>query len=602
MLIWIVALLAGAAATVFVYGTHPTSRALLPAGLRFVGVSGLLALLLNATFGGQRAARPLIALDVSRSWVRTDSTLFHDAVRRAESESDGSILIFGDSARLVRGAIGATDQTSRIKPAVDRAVATGRPLHVFTDGEIDDPQALAAAPGGSSVTVIRSDSVVDVAVAELRTSRSVAEGDTLDVDVVITTAGRPAPRGSLSLAIGDASAVSFPLDSIPAWSERISRQRMIVPRGKGSLVLRGAVAVSGDAVSANDSLSAVVEVLAGAAAVLVSTSPDYDARSLAAVLRGTVMLPTRVYYRVTPGRWLQDGSSDVVSEEEVRRAARDAPLLILHADTAVFGDPRSLSSGALLLVAPPTVSTGEWYATGAPPSPMSTALAGSPWDSLPPLEVAAVTGSASFEILETRRLRRLERRPAALGWDGSRRTVLVPSAGFWRWRFRGGAAASLHSAFWGSIIDWLAAEQMRTRSISSTAASVREGEPIRWRRGGGTPDDSLVPVVLMRRGSMVADTISLRFPKGMLYAESRSPVLGAGVYDVSVPDDSGRSLLVVNPSAELLPRRPVVQDGNIGAGVALTEAPRLRVLGWFFAMVILAFCGEWILRRRIGLR
>ncbi|HEX6313243.1 MAG TPA: hypothetical protein VFZ73_00225, partial [Gemmatimonadaceae bacterium] len=64
----------------------------------------------------------------------------------------------------------------------------------------------------------------------------------------------------------------------------------------------------------------------------------------------------------------------------------------------------------------------------------------------------------------------------------------------------------------------------------------------------------------------------------------------------------GSSVLVVNRSAEVLPRRPSVLEGEIGTGEALTEAPRLRGIGWIFAIVIVALCAEWMIRRRLGLR
>ena len=202
----------------------------------------------------------------------------------------------------------------------------------------------------------------------------------------------------------------------------------------------------------------------------------------------------------------------------MQRAAREAPLLVLHGDTAVFGEPRQFARGSLLLVAPPTTPAGEWYATGAPASPMATALGGSPWDSLPPLEVSPLLRRRAFEVLETRRARRLERRVAAVGWERPKRTVVVAASGFWRWRFRGGASAAAHSAFWGSVIDWLAAERADNRAASPADGAVREGQPVRWRRG--SPADTVVTVALVRRGSSESDSVTLRFPPGSLFIES----------------------------------------------------------------------------------
>jgi hypothetical protein len=276
------------------------------------------------------------------------------------------------------------------------------------------------------------------------------------------------------------------------------------------VLIAASLTAPGDRTVANDSLAVAVDVMPGAGAVVVSTAPDYDVRDLTAVLRGTVLLPTRGFYRVAPGRWREEGSLGMFSEEEVQRAAREAPLLVLHGDTAVFGDPRRFARGSLLLVATPSTPSEEWYATGAPASPMATALSGSPWDSLPPLEVSPVAGTGNFEAGDAPRA----------GWapgyavDGApKRTVLVPASGFWRWRFRGGAPAAAHSAFWGSIIDWLAAERADNRAASPADGAVREGQTIRWRRG--LPTDTVVPVTLVRRDRVSDSTL---FPRSCFNA------------------------------------------------------------------------------------
>jgi hypothetical protein len=596
MLTWMVALAAGAAAVAAVYGRGLAS-AIVPAALRFVAVSGLVALLLNAVLGGRRPAPPIVALDVSASWARSgDSTLFAETLRRARAAARGDLILFGDSARVANGDVAANDRASLVRPVVERALAGGRPVSLFTDGEIDDAQALAGVLGGSHVAVVRGDERPDAGLVEIVVPRSAVGGDTIDIDVRMVAGGVGAPSGRVAFLLGDDPAGSVGIDSIGPHGERVVRHRLTVPRANGALALHAVLQVPGDAVSQNDSLTTVVDVLPGAAAVVVSTAPDYDVRDLASVLRGTVLLPTRGFYRVAAGRWREDGSLGAVSEADVRRAAAEAPLLILHGDTALFGDPRALGRGALLLVAPPPGESGEWYATGAPASPMATALSGSPWDSLPPLDVAMVATPAAFEVLESRRARRLERRAVALGWERPRRVVLVPAAGFWRWRFRGGSAAAVHAAFWGSVIDWLAADRADGRGAIPVSGSIREGEVVRWRRGSAT--DSVVRVALSRPGVEQPDTLTLRFPDGALHAETAPR--DRGLYEVSTT--GGRTLLAVNPSTEVLPRRPTVTEGDIGSGEAFTEAKRLRGMGWIFGIVILALCAEWILRRNRGLR
>ena len=599
MLIWVFAIIAGVAAVLLVYGLRPGSPlAIVSASLRMVAVTGLVALILNAALGAARPAAPIVALDVSSSWRRDgDSARFFSALDRARDDAEGPLLLFGDSTRVDDGDPAANDDASRVRPAVERAMAEGRPLRVYTDGELEDAEALGQLVGGSSVVVVGAGDGADVAISELRVVRATVGGDTLDVDVALTASAQGGPSSRMTVSLGDRVVSTVDVDSVGAYGERIVRSRIPVPNVTGSIIISAALSAAGDRTKSNDSLAVAVDVMPGAGAVLVSTAPDYDVRDLAAVLRGTVLLPTRGFYRVAPGRWREEGSLGTVGEDEVQRAAREAPLLVLHGDTAVFGEPRTFARGSVLLVAPPQTPGEEWYATGAPASPMATALGGSPWDSLPPLEVGPLSATGTFEVLETRRARRLERRPAAIGWERPKRVVVVPASGFWRWRFRAGAPAAAHSAFWGSVIDWLAAERADNRSASPAEGAVREGQPIRWRRGA--PTDTVVSVALVRRGSPAAtDSVTLRFPPGSLFTET--PARRAGVYDIST--NGGSSVLVVNASAEVLPRRPSVVDGEIGTGQALTDAPRLRGIGWIFAIVILSLCTEWILRRRLGLR
>ena len=126
-----------------------------------------------------------------------------------------------------------------------------------------------------------------------------------------------------------------------------------MPNVPGATLVRAIVAAAGDQEPRNDTLTTVLEVSPAAGAVLVSTSPDLDARESLALLRGALALPTRGFYRVAPGVWRQDGSLGPANEGEIRAIVRDAPLVVLHGDTAVFGPPRTVTKGALALFAPP---------------------------------------------------------------------------------------------------------------------------------------------------------------------------------------------------------------------------------------------------------
>jgi hypothetical protein len=119
---------------------------------------------------------------------------------------------------------------------------------------------------------------------------------------------------------------------------------------------------------------------------------------------------------------------------------------------------------------------------------------------------------------------------------------------------------------------------------------------MRWRRGSST--DSLVRVAIRRRGAARTDSLLLRFAPGTTVLESAS--LPAGVYDVSVP--GGQALLAVNASAELLPARAALASAAVGRRSNLADARGARGNGWLYALVIALLCGEWVLRRRMGLR
>jgi hypothetical protein len=177
--------------------------------------------------------------------------------------------------------------------------------------------------------------------------------------------------------------------------------------------------------------------------------------------------------------------------------------------------------------------------------------------------------------------------------------VTVTASGFWRWRFRGGAGADAYAALWGGIFDWLAAERADRRGAVPEEAFVRAGQVVRWRRGSSA--DSVVRVTLQpRTGMRRVDSLALRFPPGVTIKET--PALSPGVYDVIVP--GGRTTLVVNAAAELLPTRPRLQSSSVGRRARTDDAPHARGFksGALFVLLIVLLCLEWIARRRAGLR
>ena len=600
MLLWVLAAVAGMATAVVAYGWRDprgTPERALPVLLRAAALTVLIAALLDAPVGRVRRPAMLVALDASASWHRASGdSAWRAAVARARQVGGDSIILFGDSARVAEPPDAASDAASRARPMVARALAAGRPTVVLTDGVVEDAHELSGLPAGSRLEVVTPVRGPDLALAGLELPRTHMRGDTLEARVTVAAGPTAGRTGRLTLMAAEVQVADAPLDSATAATERTYVLRGPIRAADGPVVVRAVLTVGGDVEARNDTLAAVVEVSEAAGAVLVSTSPNLDARFAVDVLRGTLSLPTRAFYRVAPGQWRVDGSLAPTSEADVRRAVRSAPLVVLHGDTAVFGPPLQATAGALALV-PPIAERGEWYAVAAPASPLAVALSGISWDSLPPVDVAARLPRGAWEGLETRRARQFERRPAIVGLERPRRQVIVGASGLWRWHFRGGAGAEAYAALWGSIFDWLLEDRTSPTAVSLADPLLRAGEPIRWRRGPGV--DSVVHLAIVRqRDAAGGDSVTLRFPDGVSVIETAP--MAPGVYDVRF--EGGSTLLVVNPSREWLPAAPTVSTGDIGEAPAAGEPPGVRQMPPVYIVALALLCTEWIVRRRRGWR
>ncbi len=603
MAAWVVALLIGAFLAALQYARREgrSAGSVLPVALlRGAAAALIAALALDAPAGRARRLPPFVALDASASWLRGgDSSAWRAARDSAATVRADSTFLFGDSLRsATRAAMTPSDRASRVAPAVERALGVGRPLAVVTDGELSDPEALTGLPAGSRVVVVPRRAEVDAALVAIDAPRAIVDGDTVDVSVTVSAGARGAPASALSISLDGRVLGRATTEALTTYGERSVNVRAPITAGRfGPALLQAVISAAGDVERRNDTLAVGITVARGAGAVFVSTAPNPDARFALSVLRGTLAIPTRGYYRVAQGAWRVEGALTPVAETEVRDAIREAPVVILHGDTALFGAPRSVTSASLALVVAPLVDDGEWYASAAPPSPLSTALSGLPWDSLPPIDASADEPQGDWIGLETRRGRGGERRVVIAGSERSRRVVTVTAAGLSGWRARGGAPADAYAALWGGVFDWLAAGRGDVRGVVPDATLIREGEAVRWRRGATT--DSVISMALTRRGSGARpETLTLRFPVDVAVVET--PPLPQGVYDLAVP--GGRAVIGVNPSSELLPRAPRVRAGSVRGDAAATNAPTVRSLRWLYALAIGLLCVEWLLRRRGGMR
>jgi hypothetical protein len=596
LLSWIIASVVGLSAAAIQYAplrSPARSRRIGLGVLRGGALALVVALLLDAPLGRARPITPSAFVDASLSMDREGAGLATAAWDSARNARVDSIWAFGDTLRRADARPSAMDAQSRVRSVVERTMATGRPAILITDGEIQDSNALDGLANGSRVIVLTRPPKRDAAIVSLDAPRAAVEGDSIALRVTMSAGAQGAAAGTLALTLDDRMLGRWSFDAMSSWAERQLELRAHTgASAQGVAVLRAIASSEGDAEARNDTLAATIEISRAASAVFVSTSPDQDARFAIAVLRGTLALPTRGFLRIAPGMWRQEGSLTPSTEAAVRAAVREAPVVILHGDTAIFGPPRTATVGPLALIVPPEGDDGEWYMAATPTSPLSGALAAIPLDSLPPVSVG-VAAEGEWVGLEARRGREALRRAVVTGRDEPRRVVTVTGSGFWRWRFRGGASADAYSALWGGIFDWLAAERADRRGAVPEENALRAGQPVRWRRGSST--DSIVRVIV-QRARAGADTLTLRFTANI----AESPPMPSGIYDVIVP--GGRTVLAVNASAELLPTRPRLASGRIGRRNMANDARRLRGAGWIYVLVVALLCAEWVLRRRLGLR
>ena len=604
------------------------ARVLLLAAVRFAAVVLIAALFLGAPAAPPSPAAPLLAIDASASWRRAggDDTATVRALRTKwqatvrEAGTDGVLVLVGDSLRETGasdiGRLMPNDVSSRMRPAVDRAAALGRPLWLVSDGEAEDAEALADAPPGSRVIVPTRSERRDVALADLAVPSSASAGDTLQMSALLASGAAGGTEGSLRLTVDGVEAGRAAVPALAAFATTRVTIPLTLPRGARTAIVQATLDVPGDVEPRNDSLSAAIEINDRPPAVFVSTAPDLDVREVLVVLRGALSLPTRAYLRLAPGVWREEGTLAAISEEQVRSRAAAAGLLIVHGDTSWAPKGVGVVRGARALwsPAPPTALARageqqravEWYASDAPPSPLSSALAGLPWDSLPPLTLAGLPRGA-ITVLAAKLGKQGTAVPAiAAREDGGMRTLVISGSGYAGWALRGGRSAEAFSALWGTIFDWLAVGRGDLRAARPVASWMRTGDAARWRRGGS---DSLVVAVLTRRSgavdtgaarsaAAVGDTVRIRFGTGVVEATSIAPA--PGVYDVRTT--GGNSVLVVNASREWVPRAATVRDGSLSRGALSTDAPRLSDYWWPFVAALVLLCAEWIVRRLVGLR
>jgi hypothetical protein len=574
--------------------------------LRGIAVLALILLLWNPASSRLLPAgdQPIVLLDASLSmtgapWRAALDTAREYARRRALVWRFGTTVSAYDTAPPAAGA-------SHLAAALEAAAGRAGEVIVVTDGQVDDgatiPADLLRRP---RIIVQPRAPFFDAYVASVEGTRHVTRSDTVRLKVSFGVGGRRetgnGKRVTLVVKIADrvlasqrvmlpdsgtlATEVTFPVSRIPSpgWS-----------------VLEISLDGVHDAEPRDDKREFAVDVSLEPAAVIFASPPDWEARFLARTLSDVARVPVRVFVETEPGRWRDGATLAPVATTVLTSAAANARLVI------ATGDPeraRAFTSGSrnALLLWPTNGQPGDWYVERPTSSPLTAALAGVIWDSLPPASAVVLqphdSNPAATVALVARLARRGVPRPiVTLEERNGQRVATVTAAGLWRWAFRGGAAQEGYRSVVAALVDWLLRERgagARERAVP-LALETANGLPIVWR--WTSPDTARPLAVTLRTGDgMRTDT--LRFDA----AGRAELLLPPGVYRYALSGGPEQGVVAVETySDEWLPRAPAL-SAQPGEATSRFASIGLRDRWWLFVLAILALATEWALRRRQGL-
>ncbi len=580
------------------------------AALRAAALGALVLLLWNPSAARVAAggAPPLVLLDASLSMAGHGGR-WRDALDTGRALAQGGIIWrFGER---VAGfdTLPPTDGASRLAPALAAAAARGGPVTVVSDGAIPDladiPPDLARR---ARIVVLPRAPFYDAFVASVDGPRRVAAGDTVRLKVSYGTAGKRETgngKGTAALAASVSGrriasrVVDLPDSGIVSTDLTFPVSRFPSP---GWLAVEARLEGVGDEEPRDDARLFVLEVKPQPSVVLLAAPPDWETRFLARTLEDVARVPVRTFIEAEPGgsRWRDAATLESRAPSEVARAVAGAALVIEAGDPATFS--RFSPQGAVLLWPVTRRLDGDWYVQPPPsgPSPLTGALAGVAWDSLPPATslVELAPDSSTTVALAARLARRGPARPmVALSERAGARRAVIAAGGLYRWVFRGGASAEAYRALVAGLVDWLLEQGAGSRErFAPVTYETPNGIPLQWRwTGKGEPSDVVV--------SLAADPghriDTLRFDAGGR-AELRLP---PGVYRYAASDGRGaeRGVVTVDTySDEWRPAVPILVPQSGTPGGRLTSVA-LRDRWWLFVVVIVALVAEWAWRRREGL-
>jgi hypothetical protein len=572
-------------------------RSLTPLICRALAWTALGLLVVNLGCPVQRGLRrPLVLLDASLSLGAAGGS-WPEA--RDSASRWGEVRTFGDEraesdSLPVRG-------RSLLAPALLAAAASDRPVIVVSDGEIEDAREIP--PDILSRTGVRlfpRDQRPDLAISRLTGPSRVSAGDSIALEVLVQSFGEQNPDTiAIQVTVGT---TRLGRRVVRLRGESGGRARIVVPSARlpaGDHVFRVSLVHSGDAEPRTDSRLHVLTITPTPGVVFLAGPADWDSRFLFRTLREVSQLPVRGFVTLERERWRSMSDLRPIPSEQVRRAARQADLLIVKGGVEAMR-AGSRARGVWLW---PSGEYGEdpiagdWYLTVEETSPLAGAFLSQPVDSFPPaIQLAPRRPEPGAWIALSAQLgRRGSQRPAVFGRQANNvREVTVAADGLWRWAFRGGSSEQSYRSWVATTASWLLGAVDSAQGKAHPLQSVvPNGRPIVFRWLGAGP---AVPLSVMWSGAReTADT--LQFDGSGRAATWLTP----GEYRYRL-DGGGAGTVVVEEYSDEFLQRPVSLTAHEGRVTRSAGRSSARDWLWLFGLCVLALSGEWFARRRLGLR
>lgn len=574
--------------------------ALLCRGIAWTAL-GLLLLNLSCPVRGS-PRRPLVLLDASLS-LGAAGGRWREA--RDSAVHWGEVRTFGDE-RLTTDTAPVRGR-SLLAPALLAASASDRPVMIVTDGEIEDRREIPAdILARIGVRLFPRNPRRDVAISRVSGPSRVSAGDSIPLEVLVQAV---AGDGSDTVSVDVLSGTTrLARRAVRLSGQAGGRARIMVPSAglpAGDHLLKVSLTQNRDAEPRTDTRLQLVTVVATPGAVFLAGPADWDSRFLYRTLREVSQLPLRGYVRLEGDRWR--GMTDLrpLSSEQVRRAARHADLLVLKGGVGDFAKG-SLARGIWRW---PSGEGGEiqvpgdWYLRAGDDSPVAGAFLGQPVDSFPPaIQLTPMEpGPRDWVALYAQLGRRGPARPVAFGRQNGRvRQVTVAADGLWRWPFRGGSSEQTYRSWVAATASWLLGGADSARGAARPVQPVvANGRPVVFEWVG---PGSATPIGIVWSGAPGGGTSLERVDTLHFDGDGRATVwLAPGEYRYRLGSGGSGTVAVEQYSDELLPR-PVLLTPHEARVTPPSGRTAARDWLWLSGICLLAFSGEWLARRRLGLR